>query len=681
MSNFIELDYETYSAADLKKFGAFRYASDKTTEILMCAFSINGESPEVWIHPDHCPELSVESRRSAAKLAEAISKGWPIYAHNASFEHSVSRYRMEKDMGIVPPPLSQWRCTAAMALRAGLPHSLDRCSKALKLDQLKDARGKALIKIFSIPNKQGQQVMGYERPEEFGEFVDYCIQDVNCEMEIHKALKKFDVTGQCAKTFHVDALINHRGVPVNVFALKTAQKIIEEIEVEMFAKFGKLTRGLRPTQNAKVKEFLKARGYPLDNMQAAKIEEFLDDPEKTALMKPEALEALTIRYNLGYASVKKIPTMLGCAADGDKVRGALVYYGAQRTGRWTGALIQTQNLKRPTIKDTAGAYEMLCEGCSREELETIYGNGYEVISSCIRHFIQPQIGDFYNADYAGIECRIVSWLADDEDALQAFRDGVDVYIIMGHKIFPELSIEEMERRKAADEFCIGRFVGKQAVLGCGFGMGPDKFIGTCAQYGQEISEELAIKAISIYRKVNFKIKQNWKLCNDAAEHAIIHPGRKFRAGKLTFYCEKIAGIFYLIMRLPSGRKLAYPHAKIVEVNKEFKQKDGTKKRRRVRQVAYWGKIKGQVWGTLTTYGGKLFQNATQAVAADLMAFGMCEAEKQGFEIVTLIHDEALANEHPTKSIKDFEDALATLPRWAEGLPLVAEGKIIPYYVK
>ena len=269
-----------------------------------------------------------------------------------------------------------------------------------------------------------------------------------------------------------------------------------------------------------------------------------------AIMGPEAIKALRIRSRVSFAAVKKIPAMLNIAGSDGRVRGSLSWSGAIRTHRWSGKLIQPQNFKRPTIKDTPEAYQAICDGWDHEMLSMVWGNSIETVASCIRHFIQEPDCQFLDADYANIEARIVPWLAGQENLLQAFRDGLDPYIMMAAKVF---SKEVLEVTK--DE----RFVGKQLVLGAGYQLGWEKFQAMCLKYGRTLEDELCQTAIKVYREENDQIVSLWRVLQRAAVDAIQNPGSKYKVrGKVTFGMASNLPFPALLARLPSGHHLVYP---------------------------------------------------------------------------------------------------------------------------
>ena len=268
------------------------------------------------------------------------------------------------------------------------------------------------------------------------------------------------------------------------------------------------------------------------------------------------------------------------------------------------------------------------------------------------------------ADYAAVEARIVNWLGGQEDVLERFRTGAKLYEWMASRIYgvPAESISNPSKE---------RDCGKQAVLGGGFGMGAGRFKQTCAKYGIDISDALAKQSIEAYRDAHPRVVKLWYACANAARDAVRCPGQTFKAGeKLFFRMAKIGGIAYLLLTLPSGRSLAYPYPEYDPSGGKFE--NGC--------VSYWGQLpESKKWGRIEMFGGAWVENATQATAADLMSYGARQAEKRGHDIFLLIHDEALASGRT--NLKDFVSALETLPAWAEGLPLKAEGKTIPYYLK
>ena len=677
------IDFETYSELDLKAFGAYRYAADPTTEILLCTIAEHWKAPLLWSingQPEKPKALAMLKRMS--EDPEAV-----LYAHNAQFEAAICHYLFEKTFNLPCPKIEQWRCTAAMCRRAAIPSALASASIFLKLDTLKDSKGYNLIKLFSVPQVPTKKqpltrVLPKHEPEKFHDFGQYCKQDVIVEMQIHEKLKAFELKGEVLEAFQFDLRMNRRGVPVNVEALKITGELVDEFDSKITKSFREIT-DLNLAQTAKVLEWLRERGYPAKNLQSATVDGVIDDGPGGYGMTDEAFEALKLKRLSGFAALKKIPTMLGAACPEDgRVKGSLLWSGAERTHRWSGKIIQPQNFRRPTIKNSEHLYTTLKTGnMDVASLEAIFESPLEAIASCIRHFIEPvpvetrfdcvhtteTPGRFLNADYAAIEARIVLWLAGQEDGLELFRQKKDTYVTMASKIFG-VPPEEITKDQ--------RFVGKQAVLLCGFQGGDDKFRSTCQGYGRTLSQELCKTTIKTYRAVNYKVVSMWEACNEAAKEAIRNPNKVVKANdKIKFMMSNKPGFPALIMQLPSGHNLIYPYPQVKPAVKTYKGETYT-----TDEVSFIG-LKGGRPLRMGTYGGSLVENATQAVAGDIMSNGALKAEKAGYDIFMLVHDEALAEDKPGHTIEAFCEALCDLPDWAEGLPIEAEGSFIRFYTK
>lgn len=659
------LDWEVFSESDLTEVGGYRYAEDASTELLMGSISTDNEGPYLWVHPKHRSamlNMSKGDHRRADELMERMAKDEDedIWAHNAPFEAACIRSRWKKDGLPGPrPALHRMRCTAAVARSAGLPSALGMVAALiLNREQQKVDDGKRLIKIFCMPQKDGKRIMPADRPNAFAKLGAYCLQDNEAERALTAKLRPFIFQGALLDAWMMDLALNDRGFPLNVPALENALKLIQEASVDLVARFRKRTGGLNPTQRAKTKQWLEDHGCTMPNMQADTVQDTLDGDD----LNDKCRTVLHLYSLIQYSAVAKVKTMLACVCRDGWARGMLKFYGAG-TGRWSGSLIQPQNMRKSTIGKTHLAYQMICEGCTLKQLTLVFGNPLEAIASCIRNFIQWSEGDMFDVDYSAIEARIVNWLAGQEDALEAYRRKEDQYIAMASVIYGK------HRSKITKD---EREVGKRAVLGCGFSMAGPKFKKTCwDQYRIKVSQELADKAVAAYRATHKKVQQLWYRVDDAARMAIAKPGTVFAVGQhLKLWVHTYSGVPYLLMRLPSGRKLAYPWPKL-EHNPDRERDD----------VTFYGQIKGQHWGRVKTYGGKLVENATQATAFDLMANGAVNAENDGFQIVTLIHDQAPALHLPGQKLDRYVAALTRLPEWAQGLPLAAEGRIVPFYTK
>lgn len=691
MSDLFHLDYETRSAADLKKCGAYRYASDESAAILLCGISKNNSEPILW----DCYARPVDNAPALALLNEAVESGSSIYAHNCGFEIAITKYLWEKTFNLPPPKLTQWRDTAALCRRMAIPFSLEKAAEFLKLGEQKNKEGALLIKKFCIgespatPFTAGLTTLAGQKityTEAWERMRLYCLQDVRTEHAIHEALGGSDLEPFALAGFTFDIVMNDRGLPVNLDALHKAKALVTEYQSQLREEFQQIT-GFLPSQTGATLKWLKERGYQGDNLRAATMDEELEDEEVaedsdnsaeiSSSLTPEARRALEIRSLVSFAAVKKINSMIDCAGPDARIRGSFLWSGALRTHRWSGRLIQPQNFKKPAINTTEHAYADIIAGASLSDLEMLYGNPLECIASCIRHFIQEPDCQILDADYSSIEARITPWLCGQDDMLQAFRDGRDLYREMGQFIYniPAAQISDDQR-----------WVAKQAVLACCFGVGPDKFHLMCKMNGKEIPEAVARKAVAAYREKNTEIAASWRRLSDLMIKAIEEPGKKFswRHG-IWIGVHGDEKFPRMIARLPSGHKLIYPLPSVRRVTKKYTNpKTGETRTWDGPEISYYGPLPGKaMWGRITTHGGKILENLVQSIAGDFMTFGALNAESQGYEITMLVHDQAIAPYHPEKghSADGFREALTVLPEWAKEFPLAATAKTAPFYKK
>ncbi|MGA0207535.1 MAG: DNA polymerase [Ilumatobacteraceae bacterium] len=626
MPRIWHIDFETRSKADLPKCGAYRYAADPSARILLVGVSVDGCAPIVYDATKPLPATCVLKNIQPDDL---------LYAHNAQFERAVAHYRWEKDLGLPCPSPWQWRCTAVLARKVGLSPQLGTLSSQLQLTTPKDAQGKRLIQLFSLPPFADPA----EHPIDWQMFIDYCAQDVSAEMEVHRKLSFAELSPFELEAFQLDARVNHRGFPVNVPALLQAEALVARGSDAQEAAFDLLTDGISLTQRDAFLSWLQERGYPYDDLQAPTRAKALDD---TGWDHSEAVNALALYDDSSFAALKKIDSMLAWETDG-YVKGSHYFFGAG-TGRWSSKGVQIQNAKRAT-KRSPDTYARVCAG----EMVTL-----EELSEAIRHFVQPHDGgSFLDVDFANIEARVLVWLAGQDSVLRLFAAGEDVYVDMARKIFRRKEITPAERS-----------VGKVAVLGLGYGMGVTKFVETCDKFSIPVSRKLADDAVAAYRQANDRVVQFWRDLEEGVRgDADMPEGLQKRE-----FCT--AGINFLALRLRSGRYILYPH---------FDQRTMTYfaadhfAGRNYNRAGGWD-------GRKSLYGGLLAENIVQATAFDLLAHGAIEAERQGFEICALIHDQVLAEAHPSQ-LEKLIGALTTLPGWASGLPLEADGKATPYYTK
>jgi DNA polymerase bacteriophage-type len=683
MSDCFHLDYETRSLCDIKRTGAFKYAEDPSTEILCAAIARNDEEPLLWVNPKFAFDdlFTCQSYPGADELMVEMCAGTgPVYAHNAQFEHAITNHCPNSPFAV---DIRRWRCTAAMSRRAAIPPSLEKAAETLGLLQQKDSKGKTLIRKFSVPQKKdGKFIEPIHKQEDFIAFCEYCLQDVRVEQGIHKALKHFELTGDILEAFLADLATNARGMPVNIPALRHAKSLIDTYEARLTEEFRGLT-GFNPTQRNVLLQWLKENGYPGDNLRADTLDEQLESAE----FDPSSLlgRVLTIKKHLSFASIKKVGAMIECACDDGRVRGTLQFYGAS-TGRASGRLIQPQNFKRPTIADTDASYADICAGEGEDHIELFHGPLLEVIGSSIRHFIHDPEGPIFDVDFSAIEARVSAWLAGEEWKLEVFRTHGKIYEATICRMTGMPLQEMLDYAKEHGKHHPDRFKGKVSELALTYQGGKNALIAMGA-IDMGLKEEELEGIVEQWREANGNIVKLWHACDRAAKNAVTNFGTRYEVGKLSFFCATTAGARYLFMKLPSGRRISYRDPKIEETVSRDKKtgeietwSNGNIKTRQT--LSYWGQIPGKVaWGRCAIYGGMWVENASQAIAADLLNNGIVKAEKKGIHVASMIHDQCLAYKRGDFTIQDLCDCLTDLPAWAEGLPIAVDGQVQPYYTK
>jgi DNA polymerase len=720
------LDFETTSACDIS-LGSYRYASHPSTRILMFAVASGEREPLLWRFDD---PYSDESLAAESLLRTSLASNDLVYAHNAQFEVAVSIYRLLADVGLKPPAMEQWRCTQAMCRRAAAPESLAASAEFFGLGDKKNPIGKELIRIFSDQSvlvtvqppvgmidettvkllKNGRRSKG-KKPKAWktaspildeeikwdwlvkvgGEmitvraawemFCDYCRQDVRVEQELHRKLTRFELTGDVLESFQFDLRMNWRGVPVNIPALRNALGIVDAFKEKLGSRFTRMC-GFEPGQRDCTLKWLRDRGYPEEDLQSGTVERILSAPPDT--MSPMAVEVLRVRSLLSFAALAKIPKMIDAACDDGRVRGTTQWHAA-RTGRAGGRIIQPQNFKKATIDDSELCYKMIQGNWEHVWFEEFWPSPLEAIASSIRHFIHPHEGEFFDADYTGVEARITPWLAGDAAKLQIILEGLDLYKRMATLVF---GIPYAEVTKDQRTIC------KPIELGCCFGVGGKALMDALALPPYNVTRTRAEcnQYVKTYRDNHPETVQAWRDIEEAAKSAVAQPGATFHAcgKKLSFVCGHAAGIPYLVMQLPSKRRLYYPHPKVKATFKTYDEEDMIEdawKREKggywIDQLSFYGKLReSSHWGRVGTWGSRLFENAVQAIGADLLNRGCIEAERRGFNIVMIVHDQALAETKDAPGdLQDFIDALCTKDPWAASFPLAASGAIQKFYLK
>ncbi|MGL5113607.1 MAG: DNA polymerase [Flavobacterium sp.] len=677
----IFIDFETRSTVDLKSSGTFVYSESPSTDILCMVWADWDDAPKLFVPETFRPSLinKQTSREDMIKEFEELlsDKECIFVAHNAFFEKCIWQNVMVKKYGMPKIANDRWRCSAAVAASFALPRALSNVGTALNLKQQKDDDGHKVMMALSKPRKETKLNKSpfhtqASAPHYFEKLYDYCIQDTLTERELWKTLRP--LSGTELDVWLLDQKINMRGVNVDFKLAQAASEMSDLEDAYLNERIYGITKGeiTRATNVGQILAFVNTRLENLiEDVSAGTIRTLLSKPEVQAdsLLK----EVLEIRQSVGKTSVKKYATVLNSICSDGRLRDLLMYHGAS-TGRWTGKLVQMQNLPRGAFKNEAEQEEAiaLIKNFDIEALRARYKNVKDVLSSCIRGIIVPSGNhQLYVADYASIEARVLFWLAGHEEGVRMYEENQDLYIDMACKIYDKKPEEITKDLRA---------LGKQAILGCGYGMGAKKFQETCANYNMDVSFDLAELAKTTYREIHSPVVNLWGEVERAAIQAV-KTGEVVHCGKVSW--AKVGK--FLHCRLPSGRLLSYYKPRISPVITPWGSETD--------KLYFWGE--NSVTRKFTeegTYGGRLVENITQAVARDLMAEAMLRCEEAGFKILLSVHDELIAESAiEPKREKDrikcfgmgtlfyitnldyFIDLLTTKPEWAKGCPIAAEG--------
>ena len=656
----IHIDFETYCEIDITQVGMHAYTEHESFDLLMMAYAIDDGEIGIWEKGEPLPGSVMDALRDPFET---------VGAHNAGFERLCFKNYAIPKLGWPNITLDRWKCTAAMAARLALPRSLDRLAIALDLPT-KHGRGKQLINLFSKlqrPTKKSGHDKSWRRtkedsPEDWQSFKEYCVQDVEVERRVCDKISALAYDEGEDEVWMMDSEINDRGVPIDQELVSTAKGIVEEYFAKLTAEFREIT-GLNPTQRDKYKDWLDSQGVHIPDLTAKTVDAFLQ-----SIPAGEINRTLEIRRSLARSAVKKLDKMQTAASTDGRVRGSVLYHGAT-TGRFSGRLIQPHNFMRPTIKNVDQAIEVIQMG-DLSALELLYNDPMEVVSSCLRGMIAAPKSKLIVADYSSIEARVLCWLAGQDDAVAQYHKGFDAYKDMA---------AALNNKDVKDVTSEERRLGKAIILGCGYQMGPRTFMRTCEMQGNPIDKKTAKRAVAAFRRKYRKVSLLWDDLEHAAKKAVetgIEMCDVSSKSKVFFGMEE----GYLFMHLPSGRRLSYPRAELVMKKTEYTDIDTEAKESFEKEtIRFYGAMGDSVvWGNNHTYGGKLVENAVQAIARDLMVYGMKQAVEAGFPIIGTVHDEIIAE---GDAMGDFENIICQLPDWAEGVPLAAEGYIARRYRK
>ncbi len=684
----VHLDFEIRSAVNLKNHGAFRWLEDPSSRILCLAYSIDGAPVSLWwpwfpLIPEELkhPDLSfLVGAEPPLELFERIEAGDELWAHNATFERAAFELVCGPRLGWPVPDPTQWRCTMAMCAAHALPLSLEGACRVLGLPERKDERGARIMRKLTQPRRRTKKDWSrwHERPNELRQLFAYCAQDVRTEMGLARILRPLSATE--LEVYHVDQAVNFRGVQVDLELCEAADQAGKLRAVKLKDEVHRLTGGEVEsfTQVECQKAWLKERGVILPDLTKETVRDALARDEAEAQnngdpMPAECRRLLSLRTAGGKTSVAKFAKFIQTTSADGRLRAGYQYHGA-RTGRWAGRGAQLHNLTKGVSQEDQEWIIHTVKKGGLPLMELFWTDPIHKLSTVIRGALVAAPGmKLVVADYSAIEARGVAWLSGQDDLLELYREGVDLYCWMAGHVFECDPDEVLERYHAGDPF--RRFVGKQLVLGCGYQMGASRFRSYCAGMGVAISEALAERGVAIYRERTPMIRAHWKGVEAAAIAAVQNPGKQYKYRKTKW---KKVGRF-LHVQLPSGRILSYyrPFVKKETVKiPEKRLQDGTIREAHTFEawkLRYHG-MKDHRWGRIATFGGSLTENVCQATTRDLMADAMVRLERMDLAVVMHSHDELIL-----EVTEEFNDAAGMLtyqmeqiPPWAEGLPVKVE---------
>ena len=646
----LAIDIETYSSVDITKCGVYAYTEAEDFEILLFAYAYDEEEVKLidLASGEKLPQSIIEDLSSLEVIKTAF---------NASFERTCLAKYLNK-----PMPPEQWRCSAVKALELGLPTSLEGVAKCLKLSEQKMVEGKALIRYFSIPCSatKGSGFRNRNLPQQDSDkwelFKSYCKQDVEVERNIRKLLRVYEITESEQKLWCLDQRINDMGVKVDRelinHALACDFKYQEELKNEAIT----LTGVKNPKSTAQMKKWLlETEGVEIETLSKESVENLLK-----VVSNEKVKRVLQLRVELSKTSIKKYEAMNRALCKDNRIRGLLKFYGANRTGRWAGRLVQVQNLPQNKLEYLDLARNLLREG-DYELLEMLFTSVSEVLSQLIRTaFIPSENSRFIVADFSAIEARVIAWLAGEKWRMEVFNSHGKIYEASAAQMFG-VPLGAVTKGSSL------RQKGKVAELALGYQGGAGALLAMGA-LKMGLKEEELPKLIRAWRASNSNIVRLWNEVERAAIIAVRDETIVKLQKGIEFSFEK--GILFI--KLPSGRKLSYVRPRL-ERDKRFDKA----------MITYEGIVQGtKQWGRLSTYGGKLTENIVQAIARDCLGVNMLRLHEAGYKIIMHIHDEVVLDvPYDFGSLEQVQDIMGTSIAWAKGLPLRAEAFETDYYKK
>ena len=645
MDKQLAIDIETYSDVDLINCGVYKYTDSDNFEILLFAYSVDDEETKIvdLASGEKLPEEIMEML-----LDDSVIKT----AFNANFERTC----LSRHLGVKLKP-EAWRCTAVQAAMLALPLSLEGVGVVLGLDKQKMSEGKELIRYFCSPCKPTKSNGGRTRnlpedaPEKWELFKTYCIRDVDVEKQIRKKLWKYPIPEKEQQLYCLYQRINDRGIMVDRNLVNHAiacDLLYKETATKRAYELSELEN---PNSVSQLKGWLTEKGIEVDSLAKATVEELVDKTEG------DVQEMLKLRLAMSKTSVKKYEAIDRSVCRESRVHGLLQFFGANRTGRWAGRLVQIHNLPQNHISDLELARGLVADG-RYDDVEMLYESTPNVLSELIRTaFVAKPGSRFIISDFSAIEARVLAWLAGEQWRIEVFQTHGKIYEASASAMF-HVPIEEITKTSPL------RQKGKISELALGYGGS----VGAMTAMGalkMGLSEEELPSLVTSWRNANPHITQFWWAVDEAAVKAV-RDKKPSRVGRVAF--EYSSGI--LFVTLPSGRKLSYVKPKM-GVNKFGRE-----------GITYEGIRESKKWMRLETYGPKLVENIVQAASRDILAEAMLRLEKEGFDIVCHVHDEVVLEvPEGVSSVEEINQIMAVNPDWTDGLPLSAAGFESPFYKK
>lgn len=635
---FMSIDIETYSDIDINKAGVYRYVDTDAFKILLFAYSVDGGPVQLidLTRGDSIPK----------EIVKALSdKSVTKWAYNANFERvALSRFLGMPTGQYLDP--EGWKCSMVWAATLGLPMGLAKVGEVLALDKQKMSEGRGLIYKFCKPDKKtGQRVLPEDFPEDWETFRRYNIRDVETEMGIQKMISPFPCSDELWQEYWTDQRINDRGVEVDLTLAKNAVAMDAEISKNLMEKMRALTGIDNPRSTSQLDMWLREHGCDMVSLGKKDVAQVIEETDDPLIRK-----VLSLRLLIAKSSVKKYTKMLDATCSDGRARGMFQFYGAMRTGRFAGRLLQLQNLPQNHIENIELIRELARRG-DLDALSVMFDSVPDILSQLIRTaFVAREGSRFIVADFSAIEARVIAWLAGEEWRMKAFAEGKDIYCASASAMFGVPVVKHGINGELRQK-------GKVAELACGYGGS----VGALKAFGADkmgLTETEMQSIVDNWRASSPRIVQLWWDV-DSAIRQTLEDGTTHRTHGLMFSLQK--GILFI--RLPSGRSLAYVKPRLI---------DG--------KITYEGVSSNKGWARLESYGPKFVENCVQGISRDLLLNAMKQVGPET-RICMHIHDELVIEADDSVKLDDICKKMAQVPEWAEGLLLRADGYETKFYLK